>query len=177
MPKSRVFHYTTGNKLSLIADSAALTPTNVMVAPDEKAVLWFSANPLYEPTAIKLIMTSDRKAYRPTVAQLNDIVGVFRFGLDAGDARLLSFSRLPRLAHISATDVSRMIASGLRIGATPAHWTGTLVPIAVSELTFEAWSDGAWNPAPLHETIARVQHNGKVIKSISAAAVGLTNMY
>jgi hypothetical protein len=177
MSKTRTYHYTTGNKLSPISSSDCLLPTNVMIAPHEKPLLWFSVNPVYEPTAIKLIMRDDNRAYRPSVQELHQLIGIFRFGLNAGDARLVAFNKLPRLARISQVDISRMVASGLRIGATPTHWAGSLAPIPLSELEFEEWTGDTWVPGNLPEAIARVQNNGLIVRSVSAAAIGATNAY
>jgi hypothetical protein len=177
MTKTRTYHYTTGNKLSPISTSGCLLPTNVLVAPHEKPVLWFSLNPVYEPTAIKLIVKSYGQAYRPSVQELHQLIGIFRFGIDAGDARLATFNKLPRLARISPIDVSRMVASGLRIGATPTHWSGSLVPIALAELEFEEWTGDTWVPGNLPEALARVQNNGLKVQSVKAAAAGITNAY
>lgn len=177
MSNARAFHYTTGNKLALIARSNSLTPTNVMVAPKEKAILWFSANPVYEPTAVKLVMTSETQARRPSVEELHEIIGIFRFGIPAKDARLIPFNKLALLAHIPKRDVTQMIASGMRIGATPVHWTGSFSSIPLSELEFEAWNGERWVAGQLQDAIDRIRSNGREVMSVSAAALGLTNAY
>jgi hypothetical protein len=177
MSTSRTYHYTTGNKLLPISASGCLLPTNVMVAPQEKPILWFSVNPVYEPTAVKLIATADRRVYRPTFQELHQIIGIFRFGIVATDARLVPFNKLQRLAHISSHDMAAMTASGMRIGATPAHWTGTLIPLALSELDFEEWTGDMWIPGSLPKAIEWVQNTRVNLGSKSAHELGLTNAY
>lgn len=147
-----------------------------MVAPHEKPVLWFSANPVYEPTAIKLIASGDR-AFRPTVEVLHHLIGIFRFGLNAKDARLMPFNRIQRIAHISPKEAAAMVASGLRIGAKPSHWTGSLVPIPLSELEFEEWTGDTWVSGSLPEAIERIQNTKGSLASASAHALGITNAY
>lgn len=176
MLKTRTYHYTTGNKLSPILNSSCLVPTNVMVAPHEKPVLWFSVNPRYEPTAIKLVAHGGH-THRPTVQELHQLIGIFRFGFNVDDARLVPFNKLSRLARISPQDIAAMIASGMRIGATPAHWTGSLVPITLSEVDFEEWTGDTWVPGSLPKAVERVRSAGGNFISMSAHELGITNAY
>ena len=177
MKNEPVYHYTTGNKLSLISASQGLIPTSVMIAPKEKPVLWFSKDSDYEPTAIKLIMRSDGKAYRPTMKELHELIGLYRFSFSPRDNRLLTFSQLQRVAHISPQGMSAMVASGLRIGAKPTNWFGVMTAVPLSELIFEEWTGSAWVPAQLQEAVERVCNSGLVIQSKSAYALGLTNAW
>lgn len=171
-----VYHYTTGHKLPLIEQSGVLLPTSVAISPQEKPVLWFSTNTVYEPTAIKLIL-QEGQPVRPTPGELHELVGLYRFSISARDSRLRPLNKLSRLANISSKEVSRMVASGLRIGAIPSQWYGVLSAIALSELTFESWTGEAWVPASLVEEVGRFRDSGPTVQSISAARIGVPAGY
>jgi hypothetical protein len=67
-----LWHYTAGHKLAMIRESCALRPNGAKVAPNERPVVWFSADALYEPTAIKLLqMPGQARLRRPSVAELH----------------------------------------------------------------------------------------------------------
>lgn len=68
----QLWHYTAGHKLPLIREAYALRPNGAKVAPNERPVVWFSADPLYEPTAIKLVqMPGQARLRRPSVAEMH----------------------------------------------------------------------------------------------------------
>jgi len=50
-----LWHYTAEHKLPMIREAGALRPNGAKVAPNERPVLWFSAEAAHEPTAINLV--------------------------------------------------------------------------------------------------------------------------
>lgn len=150
-----VFHYTVGTALAQIAASGHLQPSAVAVKLRERPVLWFSSNPKFEPTAIKMFLwEGSTEPVLPTFAELAEGIGVYRFALPAGDPRLVPWQRLPLVARIAPADVRKMMATGLRVGARPADWSGSLVAIPVGEVTLEVWTGGAWEPASMAAAVA-----------------------
>ncbi|MFJ1470141.1 hypothetical protein [Massilia orientalis] len=168
-----LWHYTAGHKLQLIRESCALHPNGAKVAPNERPVVWFSADAVYEPTAIKLLqMPGQARLRRPTVAELHELVGVFRFAIDRDDPRLAAWPAVHRKARISTTGVANMIRAGVEIGAKPMNWFGALEEIPLADLRFEAWTGEHWVAAQIDASIAQIRERMELVRSISAAAYG-----
>lgn len=168
-----LWHYTAGHKLPLILESSALRPNGAKIAPNEKPVVWFSAEAIYEPTAIKLVqMPGQAKLRRPSVAELHEMVGVFRFAIDRKDPRLAHWPTIHRKARISAAGVANMLRAGLEIGAKPMNWYGALEEIPLADLRFEAWTGQQWVAAQIDTSIEPFREKIDLVRSISAAAYG-----
>lgn len=138
-----LYHYTVGPKLPLIAASRRLEPAGFGLALSrrEKPVLWFSENSQWEPTANKAMSSDGGRTFRrPSMRELRDTLGLYRFRLDTRNPAALNtagikvfpWTRAGLVAHIDPTDVARMVKSGLELGSTPSHWWGVLEPVPVS---------------------------------------------
>lgn len=168
-----LWHYTAGHKLPMILEACALRPNGAKIAPNERPVVWFSADAVYEPTAIKLVqMPGQGKLHRPSVAELHEMIGVFRFAIDRRDARLAAWPNIHRKARISTTGVANMLRAGLEIGAKPMNWFGALEEIPLGDLRFEAWTGQQWVAAQIDASIERLRMKMDLVRSISAAAYG-----
>lgn len=168
-----LWHYTAGHKLRLIREACALRPNGAKVAPSERPVLWFSAEAVYEPTAIKLVqMPGHAKLRRPSVAEMHELVGVFRFAIDRADARLAAWPAVHRRARISAAGVANMIRAGVEIGAKPMNWFGAFENIPLADLRFEAWTGQCWVAAQIDTSIKQLHEKMDLVRSVSAAAYG-----
>lgn len=168
-----LWHYTAGHKLPLIREAGALRPNGAKVAPNERPVLWFSAEAVYEPTAIKLVqMPGLAKLRRPSVAEMHELVGVFRFTIDRADARLAAWPAVHRRARISPAGVANMIRAGVEIGAKPMNWFGAFENIPLADLRFEAWTGHRWVAAQIDASIEQLHEKMDLVRSVSAAAYG-----
>jgi hypothetical protein len=184
-----LYHYTIGPKIPLIAHSAHLKPFGFGGAanPREKAVLWWSCNPEWEPTATKIVSLDGGRSFeRPTVRALHDLVGCFRFrldvrnpvGLHSAGVKLLPWTRIPLVAGIAAADVQRMVLAGLELGAVPNQWWGCLEEVPVHwEVSGLLQVDlmqpnGSWQPlAGMAEALERANANPTQIRQLRASQV------
>lgn len=156
-----VYHYTVGPKLQLIADSGRLLPSRIGAQDGrEKAVLWWSANKSWEPTATKLLtFDGGRTVHRPSFEELRRMFGAYRFRLDTRNPaalhniglKLLPWTRMPMAARIPAEDVAQMTLTGIELGATPTDWWGCLedVPLSLETtgmLRLDQMTDQGWEP-------------------------------
>ncbi|MEX5748766.1 hypothetical protein [Massilia sp. X63] len=170
---ARLWHYTAGHKLPLIREAGTLRPNGAKIAPKERPVLWFSAEPVYEPTAIKLVqMPGNTRPRRPSMAELHEMIGVFRFAIDRDDPRLLPWPAVHRLARISPAGVANMLRAGVEIGAKPTNWFGAFEEIQLADLRFEAWTGEKWISASLDASLEQIEEKLGLVRSISAAAYG-----
>lgn len=159
------FHYTVGTKLPAIAASGALLPLAIDLEPGERPVVWFSTNLYWEQTATKLIFSPlTGRVQRPTMLELHRMIGVYRFRIDSLDGRLVPWPKIRRAARISDTMTRALVRNGRAVGADPKQWRGSLVPVPVEALMFEAWhSLRGWLPASLSaEAQTRALHASRV---------------
>lgn len=171
--KACLWHYTAGHKLPLIREAGALRPNGAKIAPRERPVLWFSAEPVYEPTAIKLVqMLGCAQPRRPNMGELHEMIGVFRFAIGRDDLRIHPWQTVHRLARISPAGVASMLRAGVEIGARPTNWFGILKEVALGDLKFEAWTGESWIPAQLDASILELEEKLDLVRSVSAAAYG-----
>ena len=145
------FHYTFGTKLPAIVASRALLPLAIDLEPGERPVIWFSANPNWEQTATKLIFSPQTgRVQRPTRFELHQMIGVYRFRVDSQDGRLVPWPKIRRAAGISDDMTRTLVRNGRAVGADPKEWSGTLEPVPLEAVTFQAWNPvRGWVPASL----------------------------
>lgn len=153
------YHYTVGSKVAAILRSGALLPITADLEPGERAVIWFSTQPSWEPTATKLLLNPQTgELRRASRLELHRTLGLFRFALPADDARLVRWPALRRIARISDAMARHLARSGRERGARPADWSGSLVPIALEDTTFEAFDEQhGWHRAVLADAVERLR--------------------
>ncbi|RZT36469.1 hypothetical protein [Cupriavidus agavae] len=153
-----VWHYTVGTPLAAIARSGGLMPAAArgpVARAGEQEILWFSRNQQWDPSATK-DQALDRARHTLSQAAMHARFGLYRFGLPAHDMRLLPWPTVTRVADIDVPEAMTMVASGLRCGAAPTDWLGTLTSIPLSELRFETWTGATWALANLDELAAQL---------------------
>lgn len=195
-----LYHYTVGAKLPLIAKSGSLAPRRYSAAasPREKPILWWSENPTWDATANKPMSKDGGKTFfRPSLRELQQAVGIYRYRLDCRKPEALQaigvkpihWSRLPAVAHIAPNDVRDIVDRGLKFGATPTLWWGTLdlVPLSLAAsgiLALEVrhpveagQGQEQWAPASLEEEVvalsARNQRIAMTTPTLTPGARGV----
>lgn len=151
-----VWHYTVGTPLAAIARSGRLLPAGAR-APAPRSgddILWFSRNQKWDPSATKDDGLSHAR-HSLSRAALHTRFGLYRFGLPVADMRLLPWPTVTRVADIDVPEAMTMVATGLRCGAAPTDWVGTLSAIPLADVRFEMWSGTAWVPANLDELVTQ----------------------
>ena len=150
-----VWHYAPWAYLSAMVESGALRGSNTN-APNELPMLWFSANQSCEPTATKLVANNPNGTdlFALTFKQQSEILGCIRFGLVAGDIRLLNWKQACSAAGTPWKKRKAMETKGHRLGANPADWFATYENIALTELHFQVWSDEWCDASSPHDMAA-----------------------
>ncbi|MEK7318490.1 MAG: hypothetical protein AAB280_05320 [Pseudomonadota bacterium] len=153
-----VWHYTVGTPLAAIARAGRLVPAAALMREPhlgKQEILWFSRNQQWDPSASKDDGLGQAR-HTLTRGALHTRFGLYRFGLSALDVRLVPWPTVTRVAEIDVPEAMTMVANGLRCGAAPTDWLGTLMPIPLSELRFEAWTGAIWVRADLNEIAAQL---------------------
>lgn len=147
---SNVHHYAPCVHLPRIYQSGVLRPSNAG-APNEKPLLWFSANQRWEPTATKMIADASGKPVLLTFEQQLELLGCCRFSLPANDSRLLKWAEARRAAGMGYTVKRKLEEIGRKRGGNPLDWFAVAESIDVASLTFSVFENERWVPASLPE--------------------------
>jgi hypothetical protein len=142
------WHYTTGDKWTMIQWCGELLPATVGVRPPELPIIWFSMHQQFEPTARKALANDRGQIVRRLDPQemRTQCGGLFRVGIDAD--RLLSGEALRRAERMPPKVWRALCAEGSRQGADPAQWRGIVGDaLPARDLTLERMSEaGDWVP-------------------------------
>ena len=148
-----LFHYTTGDRLTLILRDGLVRPATAYVPSSETPVVWLSANPDFEPTAVKGCV--DAGGYRVLglweMAQLGG--GLVRLGLSVAKAKRRKFLPWPFCAVRARMDqhlIQGLGREGIKQGANPSHWWGgPAIPVHVFDVIEVRDSvDAPWSSLP-----------------------------
>ena len=126
-----VWHYTTEEKLNPIYADGCLKPSAIGIGPKERPVLWFSSNPIWEPTANKALGIAGVGLARPmTNGEMAAHFRLIRFGLD--HTLTLPWNLIRKAANIAHTEQRRLIKRAKKVNAFPSQWFGILgLPLLV----------------------------------------------
>jgi len=126
-PDTRLWHYTTIEKLKLIINGGIIRPSTARLDANERPVVWFSARSTWEPTATKC----------PLAGKLGQIVtaaaqgGLARIRVPPSTAPF-TFPQLPLVAGTSPATCVGLLLAGLELGADPDHWRFATEPVPVA---------------------------------------------
>lgn len=150
----RIWHYAPLAYAETIAKAGFLLPSNTR-AERETPLLWFSLEPLWEPTAGKLLVNEQGRLGLATWAQQRKVFGVLRFGLSAQDSRLLDWVSACKVARTPWKERQRMEQQGRLLGANPRNWWACPQALPVEELDVQCFcAQEQWVPCTLDEAIA-----------------------
>ncbi|OEZ83366.1 hypothetical protein JAB6_29430 [Janthinobacterium sp. HH104] len=136
---SIAWHYTTGQKFALIQKNGVLRPAHIGVLASERPVIWFSTNPVFEPTAAKAFVV-DGVRRMLTVREMYDLAGgVVRLGCRI--SRLKSGADLRKAAKMQPAIWNVLASVGKRLGASPAEWWGYVGALMLDDVTVEMMND------------------------------------
>lgn len=135
------WHYTTGEKFRLIIACGELRP--MAESSQDRAILWFSLNQQWEPTASKMRKNADGSLTPLTREQAYQLGnGLVRFGFPS--ARCIPWWMLGKKARIPFQTRVRLEYVGRKLGADPQEWCGVTHPISVDRLIIEVFKKNEW---------------------------------
>jgi hypothetical protein len=164
-----VWHYAPWAYLPAMVKFGALRGSNAAAA-GEVAMLWFSANQQWEPTATKMMRNSAGALVFLTFKQQVQMFGCIRFGMAADDCRLLNWKAACNYAGTPRETRRGLERVGKKAGADTAHWFATAAIIPLTELHFQVWADG-WRDATSPQDMAAVwaESDGQGLNSFCAS--------
>jgi hypothetical protein len=149
----KLWHYAPLVYLPAIVESGCLRPSNDG-AEHERPLVWFSANPVWEPTAGKVWKTGNTVRCL-SFREQQQRVGCMRIAIDAADPRLLPWAEACKVAGMSRDTRRALERAGRKEGANPAHWFAIDRPVPVAELLeLEIFERGAWRTPAIDDAPA-----------------------
>lgn len=154
-----VWHYAPWAYLPKIVECGYLKASNAG-APHKPALLWFSKNQHWEPTATKFVGNEHGPTGRLTFKQQVELFGCIRFGLPTSDPRLMDWKTACKFDGTGRDERRRMEIVGKKDGGNPEHWFAIGADVLISELLFHVWLSNQWyNAAGELEDYAKVWLN------------------
>jgi hypothetical protein len=149
-----LWHYAPWAYLPKMVSGGVLQPSNAG-APTELPLLWFSRNQRWEPTATKLVGDSHGNLLKISFLQQAQMFGCIRFGIAAGDDRLVGWEEACSTRGVSNRHKVSLEAAGRALVATPQDWFASRTAIPLPQLDLQVWV-GRWLPAESAAEMARV---------------------
>lgn len=137
--RSIAWHYTTGQKFELIQKDGVLRPAHIGVVAPERPLIWFSTDPVFEPTAAKAIVVNGVR-HMLTLREMYDRAGgIVRLGCRIN--RLKGGADLRKAAKMQPAMWSVLASIGRRMGASSAEWWGYVGALRLDEVIVEMMND------------------------------------
>jgi hypothetical protein len=135
-----IYHYTkTWNLASILGNG--LKPTSLHIPPGERAVNWFTTNPLWENTVFADLAPTIDKAHA-SVRQSGHLL--IRISCDEAVATL-RWEDVKEVANMECHDASALNRVALSIHSKPSEWRCTLETVPPSEfLRVDYWDGAEW---------------------------------
>ena len=140
-----VWHYTTVQRLNLIAQSGVIQPSAPTRERSEKPVVWFSSKPDWDATA-NLVVTTANQTRRHASTDETIIVGggLARIGVSA-DLAPYDWKHYKKLSGVSPRRAKAMYDRATMVGSRPSWWRVSLEAVPRSGWqSVEIWNDFEW---------------------------------
>src|SRR5947207_2911795 len=134
-----LWHYTTEESLIRILASGEIRPATAGVPTDERPIVWFSSNQLWEPTSAKVLYSRTLN-----MAEMRMFVGLARIGVSP-DVVPYDWHALKRHGGMKSRMVKGLEKAALRLNARPEEWFGTFEPVPRARwIAVEIFPEGKW---------------------------------
>jgi hypothetical protein len=163
----RVFHYTTLHCYRLIDADGVIKPATAHVPKNERPAVWFSTNPVWEPTTDKLILLSDGSWRRATTQELIEAhEGLVRIEVAPASAPY-SWNEYKIRSGITAKVARGLYRVALAQRSRPGQWFVSFNPVPRDQWLEVELSQGAeWRPlAAIKKLAASPDFRGPILGS------------
>lgn len=138
------WHYTVGLHIDSIGESQVLRLADRYMLPGERPAVWFSTNPIWEPTANKRHPNGSRSLTKEETEDLCD--GLFRIGVAIATAPH-DWAEFQQLSGLKEELARGLAASAEAVGAQTQDWRVSFVPVPSSDwVSVERWDGTEWVP-------------------------------
>lgn len=123
-----IWHYTVQPMLERILRDGVIRRATAGLRPGERAAVWLSARPVWEPTATRWRRDASG-AFRPSTAEEMTAIGYARIGVAATSVRT-TWAQHRRFGGLLWADAEAIERSARQQGANPDEWRATYKDIA-----------------------------------------------
>lgn len=138
------WHYTTGDCLADILADGEIMPATGGIPVHEKPMVWFSANPQWEPTATKGVIEPSGWRRDSTLAEMmHNCGGLYRIAVNKS---LTPWPRVGAQAGIGKPLRQALEMAARAASANPDDWAGFIgaIPATAIEMIEKLDESGRW---------------------------------
>ena len=139
-----LWHYTIGAYIEGILLDGHLKLTSVRIEDGERPALWFSYDPIMEPTACKGRPVPG--GYQTmTMQETHDTCGgLYRLSLNPS-VTTHNFTEYKTLSGISEEGYAHLVAKGKTLRANPKDWRVVFEPVSLTDIDeIQQWNGFLW---------------------------------
>lgn len=142
-----LWHYTAVERLRRILQDGEIRPATQGIPKKQKPAVWFSSNPVWEPSANRLWQDLDGRVVRLSKDQTHVLGGgLARIGV-APDTAPHDWKAYKRLSGISTARAKAIYEEAIRAGARPGEWLASFDAVGRAKwLSVEVWDGDRWVP-------------------------------
>jgi hypothetical protein len=142
----RLFHYTYSQKFLQIAADGVLKLATAHVPKREKAVVWFSFNPVWEPTVNAMRFSPDGRWAWLSMEETSDKCGGLVRIEVAPETAPVTWAVYKQRSGITSKMAKGLLHGARETGAKPSEWRCSWEPVPRSLwLAVEVWHEGQWS--------------------------------
>lgn len=140
----KFYHYTVEARLEEIIESGKINLATASVAnKKEKPFAWVSSNPHWENTATKIVTDGLGNRKSLTFDEQLEMFGCARIEVES--AGLIPWNKAVHIGKMDVRYAERMVEVGIKQGAKPSEWFGSLYPIPMDRwIKAEVYRNGEW---------------------------------
>jgi hypothetical protein len=168
-----LYHYTVGSKVGDILKSGFLKPSDGLLLSGEKPVLWFSKNPRFEYTSLKMIRNKENGEFINNTFEIqHELFQNVRFVVNCNpkdyrnEFMMREWTEINHLSNTPSFLKKSLEKSGRRMGGNPIDWCGTLNEIPLKRLKFQVWNSNnqEWVDQDIKSWLNPETTSNKVVK-------------
>jgi len=145
MKNQIAYHYTYGDNFAKIIESGVIRRAVALIDVGEKPVVWFTLNPIWDPTVNKAAYGPEGEIVfltKEETAQYGN--GLFRFGVPLAVAPL-TWSEIRQQSGMSPDIAKALEETANEKGSDPREWRGTFDDVPLSKcVAIDFWYQGKW---------------------------------
>jgi hypothetical protein len=144
----RVFHYTTMEKLEHILNDRLIIPATEYVPKNERPVVWFSTNPVWEETANKGIMDALGRISEGSREKTHEGAGGLS-RIEVPESTTVNWLTFKLESGIKPILAKRLARTAKKQNSKPSEWRVSFTSVPESEwLSVELfnWEKQIWEP-------------------------------
>ncbi len=143
------WHYTVGIRINRIITSGVIELATAKVPPGERLAVWFSLDPVWEPTANKGWVNEAGQLFSLSKEETEAKGGgLFRIAV-LPEAAPYTWTDFKRMSGASPATITGLARAARKVRSDPYRWRVSFDPVPKTLWAgIHVWKDGAWKALP-----------------------------